>query len=126
LSIKRHLIGPFSGRLTGKQNSIVDFCQSNVIKMYIWHGNRRKVSQTFTPVGPVRNKRYRLAEQNSNEVMMTQFYVNSFIAQMSKKISYFTPLWGMAYSANCNQTHVTKKQLSNMSKLLKLKLKKIH
>jgi hypothetical protein len=67
-----------------------------------------------------------IGSQNSNEVMMTQFYVNSFIAQMSKKISYFTPLWGMAYSANCNQTHVTKKQLSNMSKLLKLKLKKIH
>ena len=29
---KRHLIALFSARLTGKQNSIVDFCQSNVIK----------------------------------------------------------------------------------------------
>ena len=27
--------------------------------------------------------------------MMTQFYVNSFIAQMSKKISYFTPSMGI-------------------------------
>jgi hypothetical protein len=48
--------------------------------------------------------------QNSNEVMMTQFHVNSFIAQKSKKISYFTPPWGLAYSANCNKTHLTKKQ----------------
>lgn len=60
---KRHLIALFSARLTGKQNSIVDFCQSKVIKMYIWHGNRRRVYQRLTPVGPVRNISYRLAEQ---------------------------------------------------------------
>ena len=85
-------------------------------KMYIWHGNRRKTYLIHSPllVLCVINS---IGLQNSNEVMMTQFYVNSFIAQMSKKISYFTPLWGLAYSANCNQTHVTKKQLSNMSKL---------
>jgi len=69
--------------------------------MYIWHGTRsRSKSKRLTPVGPVRNKQYRL--ENSNEVMMTQFYVNSFIAQRSKKIPYFTPPWGLAYSANCN------------------------
>jgi hypothetical protein len=74
-----------------------------------------EVYQRLTPVGPVRNITYRLAEQQRSK--MTQFYVNSFIAQMSKKISYFTPPQGLVCSANCNQTHVTKKQPSNMSKL---------
>jgi hypothetical protein len=39
--------------------------------MYIWHGNRRRVRRVnqkktkkkLTPVGPVRNKQCRLAEQ---------------------------------------------------------------
>ena len=72
-----------------------------------------EVYQRLTPVGPVRNITYRLAEQQRSNDDAISLY--SFIAQMSKKISYFTPPWGLVYSANCNQTHVTKKQLSNMS-----------
>ena len=50
-------------QLTGKQNSIVDFCQSNVIKCTFGMETGANVSHTLTPVGPVRNKQYRLAEQ---------------------------------------------------------------
>ena len=57
------LIALFSARLTGKQNSIVDFCQSNVIKCTFGMETGEEVYQRLTPVGPVRNITYRLAEQ---------------------------------------------------------------
>jgi hypothetical protein len=57
------LIALFSARLTGKQNSIVDFCQSNVIKCTFGMETGAEVYQRLTPVGPVRNITYRLAEQ---------------------------------------------------------------
>ena len=57
------LIALFSARLTGKQNSIVDFCQSNVIKSTFGMETGEEVYQRLTPVGPVRNITYRLAEQ---------------------------------------------------------------
>jgi hypothetical protein len=66
LSIKRHIIGLFSGRLTGKQNSIVDFCQSKVIKFTFGMETGEEVYQRLTPVGPVRNKLHRLAEQQQS------------------------------------------------------------
>ncbi len=57
------LIALFSARLTGKQNSIVDFCQSNVIKWTFGMETGEEVHQRLTPVVPVRNITYRLAEQ---------------------------------------------------------------
>jgi hypothetical protein len=68
---KRHLIALFSARLTGKQNTIVDFCQSNVIKWTFGMETGEEVYQKLTPVGPVRNIMYRLAEQQrSNDDAM--------------------------------------------------------
>ena len=94
------------------------FCQSNVIKCTFDMETGEEVYQDSPLlVLCVINC---IGVQNSNEVMMTQFYVNSFIAQMSKKISYFTPprdwsvqqtatkrTWQKSNPAICQNWHAT-------------------
>jgi hypothetical protein len=82
---------------TGKQNKIDNFCQSNAIKSCIWHKTREEVIKTLPLLFLcVLNNADLPNSQRSND---DAIYVNSFIAQRSKKIPYFTPPQGMVYSA---------------------------